>query len=76
MATPAIRHVRYADFIALVSAGARDLEGFRRAIDELVRDMGMLHAVSARSYQPQAPATAPCGEWHTTPPTSRDFPGL
>jgi hypothetical protein len=44
MATPAIRHVRYADFIALVSEGAGTLEGFRRSIDELVRDMGTLHA--------------------------------
>jgi hypothetical protein len=44
MTTPAIRHVRYADFIALTSEGAGTLEGFRRAIDELVRDMGTLHA--------------------------------
>jgi hypothetical protein len=44
MGTPTVRHVRYADFIALTSEGAGTLEGFRRAIDELVRDMGTLHA--------------------------------
>jgi hypothetical protein len=44
MATPAIRHVRYADFIALSSEGVGTLEGFKAAVDELVRDMGSLHA--------------------------------
>jgi hypothetical protein len=44
MATPAIRHVRYPDFIALSSEGVGDLAGFRSAVDTLLRDMGTLHA--------------------------------
>jgi hypothetical protein len=44
MTTPAIRHVRYADFIALTSEGAGTLEGFRSAVDTLVAQMGDVHA--------------------------------
>jgi hypothetical protein len=40
---PLIRHVRYEDFIALVSDGVGDLNGFRSAADALVRQMGSLH---------------------------------
>src|SRR5262249_24498252 len=40
---PLIRHVRYEDFIALVSEGVGDLNGFRSAADTLVRQMGTLH---------------------------------
>jgi hypothetical protein len=43
MGTPLIRHVRYEDFIAVVSAGASDLHDFQAAIDTLVRQMGTLH---------------------------------
>jgi hypothetical protein len=42
MQPPLIRHVRYQDFIALTSKGARDLDGFRSSIDTLVRQMGTL----------------------------------
>ena len=43
MAIPIIRHVQYADFIALISDGVGDLSGFRSATDTLVRQMGSLH---------------------------------
>ena len=43
MGAPLIRHVRYEDFIALVSDGVGDLDGFRLAADTLVRQMGSLH---------------------------------
>ena len=43
MATPLIRHVRYEDFIAVLSEGARDLRDFQAAVDTLVRRMGTLH---------------------------------
>jgi hypothetical protein len=43
MEPPLIRHVRYEDFVALISGGAGDLEGFRAALDALVRHMGCLH---------------------------------
>jgi hypothetical protein len=39
-----IQEVRYDDFIRLTSEGVGDLEGFRSAVDELVRRMGDLHA--------------------------------
>jgi hypothetical protein len=41
--TPLIRHVRYEDFIALVSEGVGDLDGLRLAADTLVQQMGSLH---------------------------------
>jgi hypothetical protein len=37
---PLIRHVRYEDFVALISQGVVDLEGFRLAVDALGRHMG------------------------------------
>ena len=43
MGMPLIRHVRYEDFIAVVSDGASDLHDFQAAIDTLVRQMGTLH---------------------------------
>ena len=43
MGAPLIRHVRYEDFIALVSDGVGNLDGFRLAADTLVRQMGSLH---------------------------------
>jgi hypothetical protein len=42
VSTPLIRHVRYQDFIALISDGVGDLASFRSAIDTLVRQMGTL----------------------------------
>jgi hypothetical protein len=41
---PEIRHIRIEDFVALISGGDDDLNGFRRAVDALVREMGSLHA--------------------------------
>ena len=35
-----IRHVRYEDFVALISDGASDLEGFQAAADALLAQMG------------------------------------
>jgi hypothetical protein len=35
-----IRHVRYEDFVALISEGAGDLDGFRAAADALLAQMG------------------------------------
>jgi hypothetical protein len=35
-----IRHVRYADFVALKSEGAGDLDGFQAAVDALLAQMG------------------------------------
>jgi hypothetical protein len=43
MEPPLIHHVRYDDFVALISGGASDLESFRAAVDALVRQMGSLH---------------------------------
>jgi hypothetical protein len=40
--TPLIRHVRYQDFVALISEGASDLRGVQSAADTLVRQMGTL----------------------------------
>jgi hypothetical protein len=40
MGTPAIHHVRFADFVSLRSEGAGDLDGFRSAVAELVRRLG------------------------------------
>jgi hypothetical protein len=42
-AKPLIRHVRYEDFIALASAGVRDLAGFKATVDRLVAEMGAPH---------------------------------
>jgi hypothetical protein len=36
----AVRHVRYAEFMALLSRGAGDLDGFRAAVDTLLTQMG------------------------------------
>jgi hypothetical protein len=45
MEPPAIRHVRYRDFVELRSDGTGgDLEHFRAQVDALVRQMGPLHA--------------------------------
>jgi hypothetical protein len=38
-----IRHVRYEDFISLVTEGVSDLNDFKSAADTLVRQMGTLH---------------------------------
>jgi hypothetical protein len=42
VSTPLIRHIRYEEFFALISEGAGDLNGFRSAVDMLVRQMGAL----------------------------------
>jgi hypothetical protein len=42
--TPLIRHVRYQDFIALVSDGSSDLDTTKKQFDDLIRSMGTLHA--------------------------------
>jgi hypothetical protein len=36
----AVRHVRYHEFVALLSRGAGDLDGFRAAVDTLLAQMG------------------------------------
>ena len=38
-----IHHVRYDEFISLVSDGVRDLDGFRAAVDALVEQARPLH---------------------------------
>src|SRR4051812_790330 len=43
MGMPLIRHVRYEDFIAVLSDGVHDLRDFQEVIDTLVRQMGTLH---------------------------------
>src|SRR3954469_24461595 len=43
MGAPLIRHVRYEDFIAVVSDGVSELDDFKATIDTLVRQMGTLH---------------------------------
>ena len=35
-----IRHVRYEEFVALISEGAGDLDGFQTAVDALLAQMG------------------------------------
>ena len=35
-----IRHVRYEEFVALISEGAGDLDGFQAAADALLAQMG------------------------------------
>jgi hypothetical protein len=40
MGPHAVRQVRYAEFIALLSQGAGDLDGFRAAVDTLLAQMG------------------------------------
>jgi hypothetical protein len=35
-----IRHVRYEEFVALISEGAGDLDGFHAAVDALLAQMG------------------------------------
>ena len=42
MQPPLIRHIRYEDFIALISQGVGDLEGFRSTVDALMGQMGRL----------------------------------
>jgi hypothetical protein len=44
MEPPIIKHVRYEDFIALVSDGVNTLDGFRAAIDHLLAEMGSVRA--------------------------------
>jgi hypothetical protein len=39
-APPQIRHVHYDNFFALISQGVSDLAAFRRAIDQLLAEMG------------------------------------
>src|SRR5262249_28638081 len=43
MGMPLIRHVRYEDFIAVLSGGASDLRDFQETVDTIVRQMGPLH---------------------------------
>jgi hypothetical protein len=40
---PLVRHVRYEDFINVISEGACDLSDFRSTADAVVRQMGPLH---------------------------------
>jgi hypothetical protein len=40
MEPPLIRHIRYADFVSLVSRGAGDLDGLRSAVDTLLSQIG------------------------------------
>lgn len=42
MARLAVRHVRYEDFIALISGGVGEIANFRTVIDKLVVEMGTL----------------------------------
>ena len=44
MEPPRIKHIRYKDFLSLSSEGVGTLDGFRSAVDELVRQMGTFHA--------------------------------
>lgn len=39
MEPPLIRHVRYADFVSLISRGAGDMDGLRSAVDTLLSQM-------------------------------------
>ena len=44
MKPPTVRRVRYEDFVALISGGVGDRDGFRAAVDVLRRDMGSVDA--------------------------------
>jgi hypothetical protein len=44
MEPPLIRHIRYAEFVSLISRGAGDLDGVRSAVDTLLSQMGDPHA--------------------------------